>query len=122
MTVKFNFDYVLNLHNRNSYTQSIERDGIEEEVAYKQSLVQVNRFDIKSIEKASDGAAIIMMKKVSPLLRTVEEYDDVIDTMQKANLALDIMKENKIFIFDDFEVDEDELNICVDWNGMANGE
>ena len=118
MTVKFNFDYVLNLHNRNSYTQSIERDGVEEEVAYKQSLVQVNRFDIKSIEKASDGAAIIMMKKVSPLLRTVEEYDDVIDTMQKANLALNIMKENKVFIFDDFEVDEDELNICVDWNGM----
>lgn len=115
MTVKFKFDYVLNLHNRNSYTQSIERDGMDEEVAFKQSLVQVNRYDIKSIEKASDGAAIIMMRKSEPLLRTVEEYDEVIDTMQKANLALDIMKDKRIFIFDDFEVDSDELNVCEGW-------
>lgn len=120
MTVKFKFDYMLNLHNRNTYIQAIERDGVDEEVAYKQSLVQVNRFDIKSIDKGNDGAAIIMMKKNSTLLRTVEEYDEVIDTMQKANLALDIMKDKKVFIFDDFEVDSDELNICEGWDGILN--
>lgn len=120
MIVKFNFDYMLNLHNRNTYIQAIECDGVDEEVAYKKSLVQANRFDIKSIDKGTDGEAIIMMKKNSTLLRTVEEYDDVIDTMQKANLALDIMKDKKVFIFDDFEVDSDELNICEGWNGILN--
>ena len=122
MTVKFKFDYMLNLHNRNTYIQAIDRDGVDEEVAYKKSLVQVNRFDIKSIDKGTDGAAIIMMKKNSMLLRTVEEYDEVIDTMQKANLALDIMKDKKVFIFDDFEVDSDELNICEGWDGILNEE
>ena len=120
MTVKFKFDYMLNLHNRNTYIQAIERDGVDEDVAYKQSLVQVNHFDIKSIDKGTNGEAIIMMKKNSTLLRTVEEYDEVIDTMQKANLALDIMKDKKVFIFDDFEVDSDELNICEGWGGILN--
>ena len=35
MTVKFKFDYVLNLHNRNTYITSIERDGDKEDVAFK---------------------------------------------------------------------------------------
>ena len=43
MTVKFNFDYVLNLHSRISYISAIERDGVDEEVSYKRSTVQVNR-------------------------------------------------------------------------------
>ena len=115
MTVKFKFDYVLNLHNRNTYITAIERDGDKEEVAFKRSLVQVNRLDIKSINKSSDGAAVLIMKTNTPPLKTVEEYDEVIDTIQRANIALDIMQKEKVYIFDGFNVDADELAIIDGW-------
>lgn len=116
MKVKFKFDYVLNLHNRNTYITAIERDGVDEEVAYKNSSVQVNRLDIKSIDRTSDGAAVIIMKTNTPTLKTVEDYDEVIDTIQKANIALDIMQKEKVYIFDGFEVDSDEISIVEGWN------
>ena len=47
MTVKFKFDYVLDLHNRLTYINAIERDGVNEDIAYKRSLVQVNKGEIK---------------------------------------------------------------------------
>lgn len=122
MTVKFKFDYVLNLHNRNSYINYIERDGLEEEIAFKRSLFHLNNGDIKSITKTSDGSAIIMMKNKEGLLTTVEDYDEVIDTIQKANLALDIMRQEKVYIFDDFEVDDDELNVCESWCAIRDEE
>jgi hypothetical protein len=115
MEVKFKFDYVLNLHNRNTYITAIERDGDKEEVAFKRSLVQVNRLDIKSIDKTSDGAAVLIMKTNTPPLKTVEEYDEVIDTIQRANIALDIMQKEKVYIFDGFNVDADELAIIDGW-------
>ena len=58
MTVKFKFDYVLDLHNRQSYITAIERDGVEEEMAYKRSLVQINKGDIKSITKTKENLSI----------------------------------------------------------------
>ena len=115
MEVKFKFDYVLNLHNRNTYITAIERDGDKEEVAFKRSLVQVNRLDIKSIEKTSDGAAVLIMKTNMPPLKTVEDYDEVIDTIQRANIALDIMQKEKVYMFDGFDVDTDELAIIDGW-------
>lgn len=115
MEVKFKFDYVLNLHNRNTYITAIERDGDKEEVAFKRSLVQINRLDIKSIEKSSDGAAVLIMKTNMPLLKTVEDYDEVIDTIQRANIALDIMQKEKVYMFDGFDVDTDELTIIDGW-------
>jgi hypothetical protein len=115
MEVKFKFDYVLNLHNRNTYITAIERDGDKEEVAFKRSLVQVNRLDIKSINKSSDGAAVLIMKTNTPSLKTVEEYDEVIDTIQRANIALDIMQKEKVYMFDGFDVDTDELAIIDGW-------
>lgn len=111
MTVKFNFDYVLNLHNRTKYINSIERDGLAEDVAYNSSLIQLNRTNIKSITKLSNGSASIMMKKSALTLTTIEKYNDVIDAIKKANKALDIMKQEKIYIFDNFEVDSDELGV-----------
>jgi len=122
MTVKFKFDYVLNLHNKNSYINYIERDGLKEEIAFKRSLFQLNKGDIKSITKSSDGSAIIMMKNKEGLLTTIEDYDEVIDTIQKANLALDIMHQEKVYIFDDFEVDDDELNVCESWSAIRDEE
>ena len=122
MTVKFKFDYVINLHNKNSYINYIERDGLEEEIAFNKSLVQLNRGDIKSITKTSDGSAIIMMKNKEELLTAVEDYEEVIDTIQKANLALDIMYQEKVYIFDDFEVDDDELNVCESWSAIRDEE
>ncbi len=115
MEVKFKFDYVLNLHNRNTYITAIERDGDKEEVAFKRSLVQVYRLDIKSIDKTSDGAAILIMKTNMPPLKTVEEYDEVIGTIQRANIALDIMQKEKVYMFDGFDVDTDELSIVDGW-------
>ena len=122
MTVNFNFDYVLNLHDRTKYINAIERDGISEDLAYKYSFVRVNRRDIKSITKLSNGSAavnIVNMKRSSAIvLVTVEKYDEIIDTIKKANLALDIMKQEKIYIFDDFEVDSDELNVVEGWKAI----
>ena len=115
MEVKFKFDYVLNLHNRNTYITAIERDGDKEEVAFKRSLVQVNRLDIKSINKSSDGAAVLIMKTNTPPLKTVEEYNEVIETIQKANIALEIMRKEKVYMFDGFNVDTDELAIVYGW-------
>jgi hypothetical protein len=100
------------MHDRNRYINAIERDGIGEDLAYKYSFVRVNRSDIKSITKLSNGHAAVNMKRSStPVLVTVEKYDEIIDTIQKVNIALDIMKQEKIYIFDDFEVDSDELNV-----------
>ena len=119
MTVNFNLNYVLNMHDRNRYINAIERDGISEDLAYKYSLVRVNKGDIKTITKLSNGSAAINMKRSStPVLVTVEKYDEVIGTIQKANLALDIMNKEKVYIFDDFEVDSDELNVVEGWKSM----
>lgn len=118
MTVNFKFDYVLNLHDRNVYINAIN-DGVEDEVAFNHSLVKVNKRDIKDIAKSSDGSAVIQMKsKFAGLLTTVEEYDDVFEVMRKANLALDIMHQEKVYIFDEFEVDDDELTVCDSWCDM----
>lgn len=122
MTVKFKFDYVLDLHNRQSYITAIERDGIDEELAYKKSLVQINKGDIKSITKNNDGTATIIRKSINPPLTTIEDYDEILDTIQNANLALDIMHQEKVFIFDDFVVDTDELNVCNTWNALKDEE
>lgn len=118
MTVKFKFDYVLDLHNRQSYITAIERDGVEEEMAYKRSLVQINKGDIKSITKNKDGSSTIIRKSTNPPLTTIEDYDEILDTIQNANLALDIMYQEKVYIFDDFVVDTDELNVCNNWSEM----
>ena len=118
MTVKFQFNYVLDLHNRQSYITAIERDGVEEEIAYKKSLVQIHKGDIKSITKTKDGSATIIRKSINPPLNTIEDYDEIIDTIQNANLALDIMHQEKVFIFDNFVVDSDELNVCNNWSEM----
>ena len=118
MTVKFKFDYVLNLHNRNIYILAIERDGMNEDMAYKKSLVQINRLDIKSINKTSDGAAVLIMKNNTPQLKTIETYDEVIDTIEKANTALNIMQKDKVYIFDNFEVDSDELIVVEGWSQL----
>lgn len=119
MTVKFKFDYVMYLHDRNIYINSIEKDGVEEEIAFNKSLVLLNRGDIKDITKSTDGSAIIKMKnKFAGLLTTVEDYEDVIEVMQKANLALDIMYQEKVYIFDEFKVDDDELNVCDSWSAI----
>lgn len=122
MTVKFKFDYVLNLHNKHTYITAIEKDGMNEDEAFKLSLVQINRCDIMAINKTSDGTATILMKKSLPTISTVEEYDEILDTIQKANLAMDIMHQEKIYIFDDFVVDDDELNVCNTWNALKDEE
>lgn len=121
MTVNFKFDYVLNLHDRNKYINLIEKDGMKEEDAFNRSLIKVNKYDIKSINKSFNGLAIIMFKNnSSSIITTIEDYDEVIDVIQKANLALDIMSQERIYIFDEFEVDDDELNICEFWESMKN--
>lgn len=119
MTVKFNFDYVLNMHDRNRYVVAIERNGLSEDVAYKNSLVKINRSDIKSITKLSNGCASVILKQsFAPTLTTIEKYDEIIDTIQKANIALDIMNKDKVYIFDGFEVNSDELNVIEGWKAM----
>lgn len=119
MTVKFKFDYVMYLHDRNVYINSIEKDGVEDETAFKKSLVQLNSGDIKDITKSTDGSAIIKMKnKFAGLLTTFEDYEEVIEVMRKANIALDIMYQKKVYIFDDFKVDDDELNVCDSWSAI----
>ena len=122
MTVKFKFEYVLNLHNRNSYITAIEKDGVEEEIAFRRSLVQVNKGDVKSVVKTSDGSAIVTRRSISHPITTIETYDEVLDAIQKANLAVDIMHQEKVYIFDDFEVDSDELNVCNTWNALKDVE
>jgi hypothetical protein len=118
MTVNFKFECVLNLHNKNSYITYIEKESIDEENAFKRSLVQINKNDIKSISKTSDGYAVIIRKSINPPITTIESYDEIIDTLQKVNLAQDIMHKNKVYIFDDFEVDTDELNVCNGWDKL----
>ena len=118
MTVKFKFDYVLDLHNRLTYISAIERDGVDEETAYKRSLVQVNKGEIKSVTKTKGGYAIVTLKKNVPTITTVEDYEEILDVIQNANLAVDIMHQEKVYIFDGWEVDTDELNICNNWSEM----
>lgn len=119
MTVNFKLDYVLNLHNKHSYINAINR-GEDDEIAYNRSLIQINRVDIKSITKMSDGTATIIMKNNKQTLETVENYTEILDIIQNANLALDIMKQNKVYIFDNFVVDDDELNVVHNWKPLAN--
>lgn len=118
MTVKFKFDYVLDLHNRLTYINAIERDGVNGDVAYKRSLVQVNKGEIKSVTKTKGGYANVALKRNAPSITTIEDYDEILDAIQNANLALDIMHQEKVYIFDDFVVDTDELNICNNWSEM----
>lgn len=123
MTVNFKFDYVLNLHDKDSYINYIERDGMNDEEAYKKSSFNVNKRDIKDIAKTSDGFAILRLKnKFAALITTLEEYEDVIEVMRKADLAVDIMHQEKIYIFDEFEVDDDELTVCDSWCDMRDEE
>lgn len=123
MTVNFNFNYVLNLHNREKYINAIEQKGLNEDIAYKKSLVQVNRDDIKVITKMSNCAAYITLKsKDSTEFTTLETYDEIHDTINKSNIALDIMRKHKIYAFDDFEVDSDELNIIEGFKEIENEE
>jgi hypothetical protein len=91
---------------------------MKEADAYKKSLVQVNRLDIKSINKTSDGAAVLIMKNNTPQLKTIETYDEVIDTIERANTALNIMQKDKVYIFDNFEVDSDELSVVEGWSQL----
>lgn len=116
MTVNFKFEYVLNLHNKHTYINAIEKDGVDDDVAFRRSLVQISKYDIKSITKTSDGSAVITRKSINPPLTTIEDYNEILDVMEKANLAQDIMHQEKIYIFDNFEVDSDELNVCNTWN------
>lgn len=123
MEVNFKFDYVLTLHDRNVYMNNIEQDGVDEEISYKLSKVKVNKRDIKDITKSSDGSAVIMFKnKFAALLKTLEEYDDIIEVIRKADLAVDIMHQEKIYIFDDLNVEDEELNICESWCEIRNKE
>jgi hypothetical protein len=122
MTVEFKFDYVLNLHDRNVYMDAIEKDGVNEEVAIKNSLRRVDKQEIKAITKSPDGYALILMKKISTPLKTVEDYDNVVEVIQKANLAVDIMQQEKVYIFDDFEVDDDELTVTESWSAIREEE
>ena len=122
MTVEFKFDYVLNLHDRNVYMDAIEKDGVNEEVAIKNSLRRVDKQEIKAITKSPDGYALILMKKISTPLKTVEDYDNVVEVIQKANLAVDIMQQEKVYIFEDFEVDDDELTVTESWNAIREEE
>ena len=123
MTVNFKFDYVLNLHDKDSYINYIERDGMNDEEAYKKSSFNVNKRDIKDIAKTSDGFAVLRLKnKFTALITTLEEYEDVIEVMRKADLAVDIMYQEKIYIFDEFEVDDDELTVCDSWCDMRDEE
>lgn len=123
MKVNFKFGYVLTLHDRNVYRNAIEQDGVDEEVAYNLSKVKVNKRIVKDITKSSDGSAVIMFKnKFATLLKTLEEYDDIIEVMCKADLAVDIMHQEKIYIFDDFDVEDEELNKCEFWYEIRNKE
>ena len=122
MTVKFKFDYVLNLYDKNSYIHAIENDGVDKNVAFDRSLVQVNRGDIKSITKGSDDSSVIILKRTSQPLKAIESCDEIFNTIQKANFAVDIMHKEKVYIFDDFEVDDDELNVCDSWNAIRDEE
>ena len=99
------FDLVLHLATLVSVVLFYRREIVEEEMAYKKSLVQINKGDIKTITRNKDGAATIIRKSINPPLTTIEDYDEIIDTIQNANLALDIMHQEKVFIFDDFVVD-----------------
>ena len=118
MTVNFKFDYVLNLHDKNTYINHIEQYGIEDEIAYERSLLHINKRDIKEITKSPDGSATITFKHNETVVTTLEEYDDIYEVIQKADIALDIMYQEKVYIFDEFEVDEDELNVCESWSAM----
>lgn len=123
MTVNFKFDYVLTLHDKDSYINYIERDGMNDEEAYKKSSFNVNKRDIKDIAKTSDGFAVLRLKnKFTALITTLEEYEDVIEVMRKADLAVDIIHQEKIYIFDEFEVDEEELSVCESWCNMRDEE
>ena len=51
-------------------------------------------------------------------MKAIESCDEIFNTIQKANFAVDIMHKEKVYIFDDFEVDDDELNVCESWNAI----
>ena len=119
MTVNFKFNYTINIHDKHRYVNYIEKDGLKEEVAFNRSLMQINRDDIKAVNRSSDGYAIIVLKSnQGGTITTVEANDEVLDTIQNANTALKIMNQNKVYIFDEFEVDSDELNVCNSWSDI----
>lgn len=119
MTVNFKFNYTINIHDKHRYVNYIEKDGLKEEVAFKRSSMQINKDDIKAVNRSSDGYAIIVLKSNQGVaITTVEAYDEVLDTIQNANTALKIMNQNKVYIFDEFEVDSDELNVCNSWSDI----
>lgn len=118
MIVNFNFNYALELHDRHIYISAIEKDGEPEENAYKKALVIVHKNDIKSLIKSQNGAGKLMFRTIRPSIETIESYEEIVDAIQKANKALDIMNQEKIYIFDDFKVDSDELNIVDGWDAI----
>ena len=86
-------------------------------MAYKRSLVQINKGDIKSITKTKDGAATIIRKSINPLT-TIEDYDEIRCYPERKSCTGYNAPRKKVFIFDDFVVDTDELNICNNWSEM----
>lgn len=109
MTVEFKFECMLNLHNRNTYINLI-KDEVEQNEAYKLSNMQININNIKSISKMSNGSALISLKLTSTLaIPTIEKYDEIVDVINKANIALNKMNKEKIYIFKDFIIDSKEL-------------
>ena len=78
----------------------------------------VHKNDIKSLTKSQNGAGKLMFRTIRPSIETIESYEEIVDAIQKANKALDIMNQEKIYIFDDFKVDSDELTIVDGWDAM----
>ena len=116
MTVNFKFICTLNLHNKTSYINYIERDGIDEETAYNRSTVQLDKSDIKSIDKTKDGYATITRKSTRIPLVTIESYNEILDVLHNTDIAMSIMNQEKLYIFDDFEVSSDELKVSEGWS------
>lgn len=116
MTVNFKFICTLNLHNKTSYINYIERDGIDEETAYNRSTVQLDKSDIKSVDKTKDGYATITRKSTRIPLVTIESYNEILEVLHNTDIAMSIMNQEKLYIFDDFEVSSDELKVSEGWS------
>ena len=118
MKVNFKFICTLNLHNKTSYINYIEREGIDEETAYNRSEVHIDKSDIKSVDKTKDGYAKITRKSSNIQLVTIESYDEILDVLHNTDIALSIMNQERVYIFDDFEVSSDELKVSEGWGEM----
>ena len=65
-----------------------------------------------------EGIFVLAIEKIRNTLDMkifVEKYDEIQDVISKANKALGIMQQEKVYLFDDFEVDSDELNVVEGW-------